>query len=61
MNDFLDFFLMKNGKFNVNFEESQPKNAVIELIEMFKIVASEKNIVLHYAFDENIPNQLILD
>jgi len=44
VNDLLDFFQLKNGKFNLNFQPSNIKRCVEELLEMFAIPAEEKGI-----------------
>jgi len=44
VNDLLDFFQLKNGKFNLNFQPANIKRCVEELLEMFAIPAEEKGI-----------------
>ncbi|CDW72665.1 multi-sensor hybrid histidine kinase [Stylonychia lemnae] len=61
VNDILDFFQLKNGKFKIKLEKIEIRKPVLELIDMFLLVAKEKSIELKYEFDENLPKLLIVD
>lgn len=61
MNDLLDFFLMKNGKFHINLHLTSPIKPVTDLLDMFSVAAIEKNIRLSHFFHEGIPESLCID
>lgn len=47
VNDILDFFQLKNGKFNQHLSEADIRSSINELLDMFQIVANEKKIDLN--------------
>eukprot|EP00347_Sterkiella_histriomuscorum_P016347 403353540 len=61
VNDILDFFQLKNGKFKSSLQETDVKESVNAIIDMFEIVANEKKIELNSEFDKNIPDLLLTD
>ncbi|TNV84210.1 hypothetical protein FGO68_gene12087 [Halteria grandinella] len=61
VNDLLDLFRIKNGKFNkiesvVNF-----RREISELVDVFQLQAEEKGIRLVVDFHENIPQEIGID
>lgn len=46
VNDLLDFFQIKNGKFKKNERLLNLRESIRELIDMFKVGAQEKGIQL---------------
>lgn len=52
---------MKNGKFKLNIQESDIKKQIVDLLDIFKVLADAKNILLKYEFDESIPDLLLID
>eukprot|EP00347_Sterkiella_histriomuscorum_P022915 403336673 len=61
VNDILDFFMLKNGKFKSSLQEADPRNCLNEMIDMFELVASEKKIEMKAEFDPNMPEKLYFD
>ncbi|CDW81024.1 pas domain s-box protein [Stylonychia lemnae] len=61
VNDLLDFFQIKNGKFRPNERPVNLRNSIRDLIEMFKIGASEKGIELIYFCQDDFPSELSVD
>lgn len=61
VNDLLDYFQIKKGKFQKNLKYIDVKQSLENLIEMFNVGASEKQINLIYECDEDIPSRLLLD
>ena len=61
VNDLLDFFQIKNGKFRKNESLVDIKSQLQDLIDMFKVGASEKGIQLIYECAENCPREVFLD
>eukprot|EP00347_Sterkiella_histriomuscorum_P003777 403362985 len=61
VNDLLDLFQIKNGKFKKKLEWVNINNSFKELIDMFGIGAQEKGIQIFYEVSDNFPVQLYLD
>eukprot|EP00347_Sterkiella_histriomuscorum_P007356 403349259 len=61
VNDILDFFQLKNGKFKSRLYKSDVKAAVNELIDMFELVATEKKVELKAEFAEDVQSLLLID
>ena len=61
VNDLLDFFQLKNDKFKINLTPQDVRKPIMEIVDMFQIVATEKNLTLDYHIDEAIPSQLYID
>eukprot|EP00347_Sterkiella_histriomuscorum_P001382 403372250 len=61
VNDILDFFLLKNGRFKSSLQEADPKNCLNEMIDMFELVASEKKIEMKAVLEPNLPEKLYFD
>ncbi len=55
VNDLLDFFQLKHGKFNLNPQLSSIQKCVEELVEMFAIPAEEKGLKLEAQFAGRVP------
>eukprot|EP00347_Sterkiella_histriomuscorum_P015708 403355989 len=61
VNDILDFFKLKNGKFKSRLFKTDVKAAVNELIDMFELVAIEKKVELKAEVAEDINSLLLID
>lgn len=61
VNDLLDFFQMKNGKFNLNLQPTDVRHSVADLLEMFTVTAAEKEVQLIMSIDESVPTVLVID
>lgn len=61
VNDLLDFFQIKNGKFNLSFAPVDIKKSVMEILDMFEIPAEAKGLKLLHSFDEKVPNKVNVD
>ncbi|CDW83581.1 multi-sensor hybrid histidine kinase [Stylonychia lemnae] len=61
VNDILDFFQIKNGKFKINYDKVKIRKPIQELIDMFQLVSHEKKVEILCEFDENVPEQLLVD
>lgn len=65
VNDLLDLFKLRNGKFDKNETLVNFSELVHDLLDMFKFQSIEKGIVLEFKEgingDEVIPKQLIMD
>eukprot|EP00347_Sterkiella_histriomuscorum_P016734 403352055 len=61
VNDLLDFFQIRNGKFKKKLEWVDLNNSFRELIDMFSIGANEKGIQIFYEVSSDFPSQLYLD
>ncbi|CDW84389.1 pas domain s-box protein [Stylonychia lemnae] len=61
VNDLLDLFQIKNGKFNKNLAWVDLKSSILELIDIFSIGSNEKGIQVICEFDSNFPQELYLD
>lgn len=55
VNDLLDFFLIKNGKFKKIEEWIDLKSSLKSFIDMFRVGATEKNILIVYNCDVDFP------
>lgn len=61
VNDLLDFYQMKHGKFQINMASFDIRREIKDLISMFEIQAQEKGLNLAYKINDNIPSQIIFD
>ena len=61
VNDLLDFFQMKNGKFRKNEAKTNIKESLNTLLDIFKIAASEKGIQINYVCKSSVPKEIITD
>eukprot|EP00347_Sterkiella_histriomuscorum_P014290 403361440 len=61
VNDILDFFQLKNGKFKSRLYKTDVKAAVQEILDMFELVSFEKKIEMRAEFTDNIPTPLFID
>eukprot|EP00347_Sterkiella_histriomuscorum_P018694 403344532 len=61
VNDILDFFQLKNGKFQSRLYKTDVQGAVQEILYMFELVSFEKKIEMRAEFADNIPTPLFID
>ena len=61
VNDLLDFFQIKNGKFRKNFKWVNIGDDFRELMDMFRVGTDEKGLQLYYEQAPNLPNKLHVD
>lgn len=61
VNDLLDLFRIKNGKFSKHETKIDIRQHLNELIDIFQLQASEKGLELVLFVDESIPQSLIID
>eukprot|EP00347_Sterkiella_histriomuscorum_P021176 403334959 len=61
VNDLLDFFQIKNGKFKKNERLMNLRECIRELVDMFKVAANEKGIQLIFFCQDDFPNQIVVD
>jgi signal transduction histidine kinase len=61
VNDLLDLFRIKNGKFSKHETKIDIRQHLNELIDIFQLQASEKGLELMLFVDESIPQSLIID
>ena len=61
VNDLLDFFQIKNGKFRKNFKWVNIGDDFRELMDMFRVGTDEKDLQLYYEQASNLPNELLVD
>eukprot|EP00347_Sterkiella_histriomuscorum_P003008 403365951 len=61
VNDLLDFFQIRNGKFKKKLEWVDLNNSFRELIDMFSIGSNEKGIQIFYEISSDFPVSLYLD
>lgn len=55
VNDLLDFFQIKNGKFKKNLKWVNMRESFKELVEMFNVGTSEKGLQLIYECADDFP------
>ncbi|TNV83902.1 hypothetical protein FGO68_gene8386 [Halteria grandinella] len=60
VNDFLDLFRFKNGKFQKNEELTNFRQQIDELIEIFKMQADQKGLALVFDCDQNVPDEITI-
>ena len=61
VNDLLDLFRIRNGKFSKHETKIDIRQHLNELIDIFQLQASEKGLELMLFVDESIPQSLIID
>ena len=61
VNDLLDLFRIRNGKFSKHETKIDIRQHLNELIDIFQLQASEKGLELVLFVDESIPQSLIID
>lgn len=61
VNDLLDLFRIKNGKFIKNESTTNFKKEISELIDIFQLQAEEKGIRLMLDCHFNVPSELYID
>eukprot|EP00347_Sterkiella_histriomuscorum_P002515 403367855 len=61
VNDLLDFFQIKNGKFRINNSVVDLMKTFQDLVDMFSVGATEKGIKVHFIPSKSIPKNLIID
>ena len=61
VNDFLDFFHMKNNTFRVFKSPTSIRKVVQSLFKTFRVQAREKGLKLSFHIDDNVPEILVLD
>jgi signal transduction histidine kinase len=62
VNDLLDYFQIKNGKFKKNLQWVNVKQSFNELVDMFGVGAAEKGVELVFEVDEqSVPGELLVD
>lgn len=55
VNDMIDLFRIRNGKFEKNEAAVNLKQTLAELIEMFEIQALDKGLALSLAYEDTLP------
>ena len=55
VNDMIDLFRIRNGKFEKNEAAVDLKQTLAELIEMFEIQALDKGLALSLAYEDTLP------
>ena len=61
LNDILDISKMENGQLEIEYEAASLKQIMNGIEEMYRPVASQKQLVFSLAFDEKTPDSLMLD
>ena len=61
VNDLLDLFQIKNGKFNKNEQVHDIRKELDNVIELMNIQCEKKNIVLELKIEDRVPNSLVVD
>eukprot|EP00347_Sterkiella_histriomuscorum_P016419 403353254 len=61
VNDLLDFFQIKNGKFRTNNSTVDLKTTFQNLVEMFSVGANEKGLQVLFSPQTDFPKQIIID
>ena len=61
VNDLLDLFQMKNGRFNKRIGDFNLKEAVNETLDIFQIHSEAKKIPLIIEIDENVKDKVNMD
>eukprot|EP00347_Sterkiella_histriomuscorum_P015831 403355522 len=61
VNDLLDYFQIKNGKFTANCQQVDINQSMAQLIEIFSLGAREKGINLSYTFSQQVPPTVLID
>ncbi|CDW85484.1 pas domain s-box protein [Stylonychia lemnae] len=61
VNDLLDFFQIRNGKFNKNLDWVDIDKSIRDVIDLFKVGAEEKGILVVYESPLHLPNLLYTD
>jgi len=61
VNDLLDFFQIKNGKFKKNLKWTDMARSIRDLMEMFGVGAKEKGIKIGLHIDHSFPNEIFVD
>lgn len=61
INDILDLSKIESGKLEIQWASTNPKNLFEEIISVFSVKTSEKNLQLILEIDEKLPSCLILD
>ena len=61
VSDLLDFFQMRHGKFRLVPASTNFREMISELLEIFKITADGKDVVIRSHIDQSVPQNLYLD
>ena len=61
VNDLLDLYQIKNGKFKKNEQSAEIRKELLIVQEIMKIQCEKKNIGLEFIFDPSVPEYLTLD
>ena len=61
VNDMLDIFQIKNGKFHKNEKEVNLRESFQQIEDMFKLATEQKSLFFNMIIDETVPNILITD
>ncbi|CDW89272.1 pas domain s-box protein [Stylonychia lemnae] len=61
VNDLLDCFQIKNGKFKKNMKWTDMAKSIRELIDMFSVGAREKGIKIRLEISQNFPHEIFID
>lgn len=61
INDILDFSRIEAGKFVIDIHEFEPRVMIHSVLELMGNQAAQKNLVLSYSLDPNIPERLMGD
>ncbi len=61
VNDLIDLFRIRNGKFSKNESLADIRENLIELIAVFSLQAQEKGLKINFQCDEKIPQFITID
>jgi signal transduction histidine kinase len=61
VNDLLDFFQIKNGKFRKNLSWINIGESLKDLMDMFRVGTNEKGLELFYEQSQSLPDELLVD
>ena len=61
VNDLIDLFRIRNGKFSSLESRADLKFHLVELIDIFMLQAQEKGLKLYLEYDPSLPRELTLD
>lgn len=61
VNDLLDFFQIKNGKFRKNPKWVDFRLSVLELLDMFRVGTDSKGLALDFECESSFPDKIYID
>ena len=61
VNDMLDFFQIKNGKFHKNEQRVNVREGIRHLLDIFQVAIEEKGLQLLFVCKQSVPEEVVVD